>query len=238
MAWKPTGFRRTLKIKITKHEVNNYTSDEITTIDGNKTDFTGSTSYTWTTGGKTMNRSDLSEFNTRTGATKTFIESVFPSNVYNNILWSNVRVGANVYLWFTGLSNDTSFNVALFKNGDGISDLGYKGVSISALEIIRCKVFLQYFTDETQTTTTDVTRYLYIDKNTHKSTIYIINPNTFQNNFVHLPNVGSIITFYVSEFVNVTTTSFSTIKTNTSTDTIINDQYIYDYDVSEFNSGA
>lgn len=116
MGWKTNGLKRTLKLKITKTEVNPNISGESPIdiiIDGNLTNFTGGTQYSWSNG-LTMGRAPLMEFVARSGETVNWVKARFPLSVTSKIPWGNMRIGATyVHFKFSGGADGSIFNIEL-----------------------------------------------------------------------------------------------------------------------------
>lgn len=116
MAWNTTGWNRTLKLKITKTEKTGYYDPEEIIIDGNVTDFTGTTPYTWTTGGNTMSRADITEFNQRTGATYNFVLEKFP-DLIDDIDFSKFRTLVGLLITGNYTPDGTQMIFSVTQNG-------------------------------------------------------------------------------------------------------------------------
>jgi hypothetical protein len=168
MAWINTGFRRTLKLKITKTEINNYYNPQDFIIDGNVSDFTGSTAYDWGTG-LTMGQASSTQFDDRIAQTQIFVESNFPYSAYSGITWANTRIGANAHIDFViNPSDGEQFKIVLYDDNTSLP--------INAIETVRIRVDYVYSNNEApdQSGTT----YFYIN-NGDSETEYIQSSNGF-----------------------------------------------------------
>lgn len=244
MAWTPTGKRRTLKLKITKTEVNDFEEPVVTIIDGNTTDFTGGTSYDWGLEDDnltplTMGRASLAAFQTRTGQTYDFIVAHFPVQAYGNINWGNFRVGAEVAIVYTGAPNDTSFTITLREYDSSTETIGNP---INADETIRIK--FTYYIIENGNENQKRQNYQYIAKNTTGTTINLSDTNVqvfFPNLSEYtVDNMWDCFMNGVAEIVNVDNITFSDLKLRLINDGNVGDvksQQSYVFYLNDINFG-
>lgn len=76
MAYTNTGYRRSLKISVTKHEVNEYEGDTTIELNGlNEFTVSGTTYPEWTD--ETLRNTSLTNFNTRLNAFKSYIYQTY-----------------------------------------------------------------------------------------------------------------------------------------------------------------
>lgn len=241
MAWEKTGWKRSLNITIRRTEANGLNGNWVDLIYDGQGPFPG---Y----GG--LSPEDFAQltkpqFDARARAFYNWVNTqlALPNGTYlreygnssqafvwdleDEIANKGVRIGANVTIFFTGNKSDNTFTISLKNNS---------GQSVLATQTIRIKFnykYLENLVTESNITTT----YLYINKGASTQNISV------PGNFSEADKLSGIT------FVNILTDDVSNISNSfpnggvrtvneALNDELVPDQYVYSFDIQNFNYGG